>query len=184
MAKARWRLTVGAPARNTNPCCHGCNQHHPSHRHGRGRRGEQDRDRLRQCCADCHLREADHAGRGASGLRAHTHRARNGITTGRRPNRSDNGPSSSWAVAISRLSDSVSCTVPASEGSKPTSPGSAGTRILSVAGPIAVIAIGRARRRQGVALTSVLIRMSYTSQPKAALLLQRASAASARQQEG
>ena len=74
-------------------------------------------------------------------------------TTGRRPKRSDSGPSTSWAQArLSRYKDKVSCTVPASVPSRVIMPGSAGTTMLSVAGPIAVIAISSGSRRHGVAV--------------------------------
>src|ERR1039458_2929082 len=46
----------------------------------------------------------------------------------------------------------MSCTVPVSEASRVTSPGSAGTRMLSVAGPMAVIAISSASSRHGAAV--------------------------------
>ena len=74
-------------------------------------------------------------------------------TTGRRPKRSDSGPSTSWAQArLSRYKDKVSCTVPASVPSRVIMPGSAGTTMLSVAGPMAVIAISSGSRRHGLAV--------------------------------
>ena len=82
-------------------------------------------------------------------------KARPPSTTGRRPKRSDSGPISNWAAASpARNSETASWTVSGSESNAAVRLGSAGTTILSDVGPIAVIAISSASRRQGVGCVS------------------------------
>ena len=82
---------------------------------------------------------------------ANTVSARPPSITGRRPKRSDSGPITSCATASPiRNSDTVSCMVVAGVPNWCDSSGTAGTRMLSEVGPIAVVAIRSSSRPHGV----------------------------------